>query len=120
MVHRTCNSNVACIEAIDIINGVLINDGQPSGMVVTTTNLLAKKPNFVDRWRPNAHLKQYRIAYAVQFTDENVSRKLLKATTCQRLEPWRKALADKHLYSDDLNLPDVYGTLFDGGQKKKS
>jgi hypothetical protein len=80
-------------------------------MIVTSTNLLAKKA--VNPSREDDELLRYRKVYRVPFADERVSWKLLERTAGpSQPEPWQKALKDPDLYQPSLLLPRVYGEQF--------
>jgi hypothetical protein len=90
---------------------VLIEAGRPSEMIVTSTNLLAKKA--VNPWREDDELLQFRKVYRVPFADERMSRELLERTAgTSQPEPWQKALKDTNLFRPSLLLPRVYGEQF--------
>jgi hypothetical protein len=91
---------IRVVEKIDILNGVLHSNGQPTEMIVS---IIKKKS-----------LKAYR----VRLLGDKVGLKLLEKTMVEQGDPWSDATTNERLYIKSQILPDVYGILFPGGKKK--
>jgi hypothetical protein len=137
LVNRSMDSVADLVDAIDLLNGVILEDKRPVGMLVTTTDLLfeqgelqeikgyqgkcdAATLKYYQQCRPNDYLREYRKVYRVQFSEGGFAQKLLERLSAPESEPWQKALADPSLYNKSLNLPEIYLPLFGEAQQKKS